>query len=955
MKYQELLILLPCHSLEDFPTYHEGDDADSLLASWTALWHPALLASAGVKPSWWRVDSPGAELAGRLLVVPTVSHSQLPTGFAQRARDEQACLVRKPLRRDDILNVALAQLDGGPPPVDPQLVSDFFALGYAFLQVQLLTRQMRYSSNLDEIHFQNQLVGGAVAAVAGDVALAREKLTSCFDMLAEERNHYYPVDAYVLDINLLAASTLGASLRDELSTPGVRNLLLSGRLLDELAEREPATLEQLRGGVADGSIGLIGGDDQESRLPLWDCESVLRELRGGMATFESRLGRTPRVFGRRRFGLTPTLPQTLKKLGFDGAFHATLDDGRFPQGSQIKVRWEGCDGTSIESLARPPLDASKPQTFLSFAMKLGESMDSDHVATMCVAHWPSSHSVWFDDLRRVARHCPALGRFVTVEEYFEKTSASGQLDRFEASQYRSPYLKQAVIRQQPDPISSVQRYWRRRAEWDAARALRTLGDLVTGSPSSSPGASGDVSEALETLAVDIDRAAELEPNTVEPAELDERLAAECHASAARLAGVVPRGKEVPQAGQLVFNPQSVVRRIGVELTGLAQAPIVEKPIYAAEQVDGRTQVVVDVPPMGFVWVAPGGATPRAKKSSPPLAEENVLRTEFFELLVNPVTGALQSIHEYEVRGNRLSQQLCFREAGPAGKTGDVYRDPDETADYSVMAADSVRVTSSSTTFGELTVNGRLLDKHGAELAKFIQKLQVWRGSRIVTIDIELEPRVEPRADPWNSYFGCRFAWADEGAELFRTVNQTRHPVANKQFEAPQYIDVVTEPKRTTILTGGLPYHRRIGGRMLDTLLVVRGERQRRFRLGIGIDLPHPAHDAWALVGPKIAVPQQTPPPAPARSGWLFHLDNRAVQATSWTPLVEGGKVVGFRARLLETTGRAAKVKLTALRDLRTARQLDFRQQSLGDCPLEGGALRVELGGHEWTEVEGRWA
>ena len=45
MKYQELIILLPCHSLEDFPTYHEGDDAHSLLASWSALWHPALLAA----------------------------------------------------------------------------------------------------------------------------------------------------------------------------------------------------------------------------------------------------------------------------------------------------------------------------------------------------------------------------------------------------------------------------------------------------------------------------------------------------------------------------------------------------------------------------------------------------------------------------------------------------------------------------------------------------------------------------------------------------------------------------------------------------------------------------------------------------------------------------------------------------------------------------------------------
>ena len=27
MKYRENIILLPCHSLEDFPLHHEGDDA----------------------------------------------------------------------------------------------------------------------------------------------------------------------------------------------------------------------------------------------------------------------------------------------------------------------------------------------------------------------------------------------------------------------------------------------------------------------------------------------------------------------------------------------------------------------------------------------------------------------------------------------------------------------------------------------------------------------------------------------------------------------------------------------------------------------------------------------------------------------------------------------------------------------------------------------------------------
>ncbi len=58
MKYRESIILLPCHSLEDFPTHHEGDDAQGLLANWSALWHPALIASSESVPAWHRVDDP---------------------------------------------------------------------------------------------------------------------------------------------------------------------------------------------------------------------------------------------------------------------------------------------------------------------------------------------------------------------------------------------------------------------------------------------------------------------------------------------------------------------------------------------------------------------------------------------------------------------------------------------------------------------------------------------------------------------------------------------------------------------------------------------------------------------------------------------------------------------------------------------------------------------------------
>ena len=57
-KYSKLLIVLPCHSLEDFPIHHRGEEAANLLANWTALWHPALIASCEQKPEWQQADNP---------------------------------------------------------------------------------------------------------------------------------------------------------------------------------------------------------------------------------------------------------------------------------------------------------------------------------------------------------------------------------------------------------------------------------------------------------------------------------------------------------------------------------------------------------------------------------------------------------------------------------------------------------------------------------------------------------------------------------------------------------------------------------------------------------------------------------------------------------------------------------------------------------------------------------
>ena len=332
-----------------------------------------------------------------------------------------------------------------------------------------------------------------------------------------------------------------------------------------------------------------------------------------------------------------------------------------------------------------------------------------------------------------------------------------------------------------------------------------------------------------------------------------------------------------------------------------------------------------------------------------------LRNEFFEVLINPKTGTLQSIHDFQSRGNLLSQQLAFKLPSQRQAAGEAWRDPVETAVYSVMAADEVQVTAATEVFGEVTTRGQLLGPDGRSLAGFTQWYRLWRGGRIVEVEIELDPREEPRADPWSSYYCARFAWADEGADLYRTINDARYKSESGRFESPQLIELDNGERRVAILTAGLPFHRRHGLRMLDSLLITRGETQRRFRLGIGVQLPHAIHAAATFQHPEMLTWQDVAPSQDARSAWLFHLDNRNVLPTAWSPLVEDGDVRGFRVRLLETAGRAARLRLASFRELGTARQVDFRGQGLGDCRLEEGSICLQLTAHEWAEIEARWA
>lgn len=939
MQFQELVILIPCHSLEDFPVHHEGDEAAGLLASWTALWHPALLAAAGKAPQWARADDPPQELRDKLVVIPQASESLLLAGWAQRAASEGACVVRKQTDRQEIVKAALAALDdaakGDAAEIDPELVADFFALGYAYLQEELLTRQMRYMSQLDQEHFQKQALAAAQAAAAGQADQAREQLQACFDVLTEAREHCYPAEAFLLDLTLVAPTTLGPALRQQLSAGLPTNLLMTGETVAALAAKEPDTLSALRVALERETVTIVGGEFVEGELPLLPPEQVLENFAKAARAYHEHLGRRVDIFARRRAGLSAFLPQILSRSGFVGALHFTLDEGQFPRAEQSKSSWEGLDATSIDALSRVPLDVELPASFLRLCRTVGETMDHDHVATVLFARWPGKSSPGYDDLRRLARYAPVLGKFVTLAEYFRATASAGHVSRFSPDQYKTPYLKQAIIRRHEDPLSRLVAAQEREAVQSSHQALSTLAALLRG------------------------RLAEGQYPAREEVVSGPSHDASLQQAARDFAAALPRETSPPEDGLVVLNPLSFPRRVAVDVGKLPRLPEATGTVKAVQR-EGRKLAIVEVPAMGYAWVTAGGADSAAKRSpakEPPLAEPQdlLLRNEFFEVLVDPHTGAIRSLHDYGHRGNRLSQQIALRQPGPKARPGDVWRDPDETAEYSVMAADSVEVTSTGPVLGEIVSRGRLVDLQGKRLAGFRQTVQVWRGSRVIGLEIELDVEQEPRADPWNSYYAARFAWPDESADLFRGVHLLRQPTDGKRLESPYFVEVRTEKQRLAVLTGGLPYHRRVGLRMLDTMLVARGENQRRFRLGIAIDHPQPVMAAVELISPVVAVDERSPPPRGAASSWLFHLDAKSVLATRWEPLASADEAVeGFRVRLLETEGRPVKARLRCFRRPTSARQVNFLGEALAELSVDQDTVTIDFSACEWAEVEVRW-
>jgi alpha-mannosidase len=949
------LIALVPHDGQEPPASVSEDLARSVWCAVTAIWHPSLLARSRELPRIESIESPTSPGPREVRIIAGDSGDRLPSGYRTQAEDAGAACLESGTDRADLIGRIQVRIgvSGATDFVETEPMTatsaDFLALGTARWMLRDLTTGMGHSEGIDRESFWRELAAGAHAWQLGDCQAATSRLRAGFELLTQARERFYPVDAYLLDLCLLDPSMPGGVLAEPLATPVPLTFVAPARAIEVQAELDPHRISALRQAIADGWADIAGGTYFEAEDALLPLESILWQFARGGDVYRAHLEeRSVESFARRRFGLFVQLPQVAKRFGIRYALHMSFDAGRFPLRPETKRLWEGPEGSSLESLLRPPVAADRPSQGWRLPWRLAATMRDDHVAAVPVVRWPSPVAPWFQDLRRVGTYSPVLGRWTTLNDFFHLTDRPYETFRPDPDAYATPYLAQAVARGDGEPISWLARHRRLRARLDATRVYQAFACAIAAPAAGATGPAEGLPADLPSPE-SIEEHVELRRAEEADGELDRARPAWAAALTGLIIGTRTAASE-RRRGYLVINPLGLPRRAAVLLPDAAQDLRPGGPLRAAQLTDQGVYAVVELPPFGFAWVPADSDPQRPPAPSGALsARDRELRNESIALEVDAATGGLRSVAAVNEPSPRLGQQLVVHGlVDAAGKPV-----------ASQMRRERFDVDFGGPALVQATSTGRIVDPgRGIPLAAFEQRYRLWTGRPILEVRITLTDldaawlEQAARSDPWATYLACRWAWPDANSMLRRTVLWNPELTEIDLPETPDALDITTRTQRTAILVGGLSYHRKPSGRMLDTLLLAGRETCRSFTVGVVLDLEYPFQAAQDFVTPPDVVATDDGPPALGVAGWLARIDRQNV-AISRVEFAEnaGDRGWGLVFHLLETAGQSGRCRLRLFRNPSWARQVDFLGETIIDLSVDGDGVQVDLTPHELARVE----
>lgn len=910
--FDECGVLIPAATLEDLPSDLSDNDARSLLATWTVLWHPQLLADLGQIPTWYRADSPPDPVGKRILTVPTSSIGQLPDRFQQKCTESNDCRFVTGESRSAMLKAlelaeSLPDLTGESRTIG---LGDFFAVGYATLQIQMMTRKLRYTSNLDEIHLQNRVVVAAKSFLEGEGQAAIEAMHDVFDCLAEERDHYFASDPHLVDLVLMTDTTLDRLVDQTLvdldapdesddhpeppiggdhsppPLPTPVNVLLDGPVVEAVSKLAQDKRDLLRGAISSGAIGWCGGgpsgDVCLDSLTFNQAEAILRKV---LADCEQVLGATPKTLARFSGGCPADLSGALVRLGYKGAIPLDFASGTgFGDESKVVIRGGGAE---IESLTAKPKDAGSDSAFVWLGARLGEAIDSGEIATALLAHWPGQSSDSFNDLRRVASWSLALGKFWKLDDYFidgEHPYHHGNAKA--ASAGADADLSNRVAQGQENPIASAAAQFRDQVKAESSRNLQAMARLVDPNTDS---------------------------NSADPESLGKTFA--------KAAGRQLSQQDPPPA-ILTVNPNDTGWRQNLKLTEPADKNL--DSIYASSTDGDHADVTADVPALGFSIAQGGGGgggfsigSVFGLGKSKPIVTDSTLSNEFMDITISAETGAVSGVYSGGSRGNRFSLRLARRKQGEKPEHSKV-----------AMKCDELKITQSTAATGTIETSGTLLDGD-LKLARFEMRYTLNRGSRILLVNGNLTPIAPLGDDPWYEYLAARVAVANESSVIRCLLRDKMHRNSSRRLVSPMGV-VIDESERQTLVSGdGLPYHVRVGDRFLDTLLAVKGESDIQFSLQYGFDLTKPVAAARSLLCHPMNIPVDAGK-EPGTIGWVMHTSPKEIDVIALeVGKRDDGKLAAI-VRVVQTRSKSASATLRFIHNVTYAEAIDSQYEDASD-------------------------
>lgn len=944
---EKLIVLLPCHSLEDLSTHQSGELAESLLASWVAAWHPSLIAASRQMPCWCGTDSFGGEFQDALVFVPLGCRTGLPLELEQAIESGSAIMLESRVTIEEIYGEPELKnlLDG---TIDESFVEDFFALGLAWLQVQLMTRQLRQSSSLDRDEFNRRVVAAAEICCefknSDESPLhqrIREALASCFDLLLEERNNYFPTEPKLIELLLIPEHLSTSKLESELTDRRQLNLLLGGEQLNRLAAESSACIKFAKTANADGSLDLIGMLQHPMPIQLISSESAIRQMSGGLKTADQFQFLRPTTFGSFEAGLSPQLPSILNQLDYRLALHQTFTHGQLPRSEGPSINWAGIDGTNINAVAASPVDASQPDSFLRLGIKIGEQLDSWHHANVVFAHWPGQSSRWFMLLRRISNFGPLFGRFRTFSDIADSFHDNGFSETFESDDYQIPHLDLAVERGIRNPISRFAQYWKLHSRLQSAKKL--AGMLAISATETSP--IHALTEALERLLNGTDEALVAEVDFAGVAEkMDTAIAEQLGIHELQF----PVSNEIASASSIVVCPHefSVPLAASSEIDNLSGYEVKSAGPYSVQPCNALTSIAATGDP---------AVLQADSKTGLPF-----LQNEFFAVQVDPHTGGISSVLRHGSRSNLCSQRLAARISDRYLQHG--Y--PRFRSRYVDTQVDKVDSRSVHRHHGSVRTTGRLIDRgpdnNSPEenlIAEFVQTTSVNRGSRQIEFEVELNVVSECDHPPWQNYIASRMAWPDPGATIYRSENEIRLPTTLKKFTAPSFVEIAMPDAKISLLPGGLPFHARSDVRFLDTLLVVASESKRQFQFAIAIDEQTSARAAAAYMASIYTARLDAPAHRFGlnQPGWRLSLSHRNVLITCIQPLFDdSGRCSGLQLRIQETEGRSGDLQIGLPFPIMAARRTNFLGDTIAELEYNRDQVVCKFTAFQLFQVEVCW-